>query len=281
MESEQPNDILQTNVELDEEFMKELEVDEVILERGEGMGSEKHPMYYVTNSIDLLNERYNFLRFDPHVDIVKDDYEGGFKLWEGTYDLLNFLYNNGEKINLNGKNVLEIGCGCGLIGIFCLKAYELNSLYFQDYNLEVLKFSTLPNIVKNGLEAQIPRCKFIAGDWSETIDKIYNDTNDLVTKLHSDQGPSAAKFDAIFMSEVLYNPENYLKLATIINELLEKTGICIISSKLYYFGVNGSVDEFKDFLEINFPNLVTETLVEIDNKKSNKREIFAITRKAE
>jgi len=281
MDYEQAEDIQQANIDLDEQFMKELEVEEFILERGEGMNSDRYPMYYVTNSIDLLNERYNFLRFDPHVDIVKDDYEGGFKLWEGTYDLLNFLYNNGEKINLNGKNVLEIGCGSGLVGIFCLKAYELNSVYFQDYNLEVLKFSTLPNIIKNGVEAQIPKCKFIAGDWSLTIDKVYNDQNDLVTKLHTETSPSASKFDGIFMSEVLYNPENYLKIATIINELLEKDGICIISSKLYYFGVNGSVDEFKDFLEINFPNLQTETLVEIDNKKSNKREIFAITRKPE
>ena len=273
-------EIQQQPVDLDEQFLKELETEEVVLEKGEGMFTEKYSLYYVTNAIDLLNERYNYLKFDPKVDIVKDNYEGGFKVWEGTFDLCNFLYNHGQNFDLNGKNVLEIGCGCGLVGVFCLKAYNLNSICFQDYNLDVLKFSTLPNLVKNGVEEQIPKCRFISDDWATTIDKVYNNTNELVTKLHNEQGSvTAGKFDMILMSEVLYNPDQYPKLGTLINELLTETGICIISSKLYYFGVNGSVDEFKDFMEINYPHLSIQTLLEIDNKKSNKREIFAIGRK--
>ena len=271
-------EIKSTAVELDEEFLKELETEEVVLEKGEGMFTEKYPLYFVTNAIDLLNERYNFLRFDPNVDIVKDDYEGGFKVWEGTLDLCNFLYNHGQNFDLNGKNVLEIGCGCGLVGIFCMKAYELNSICFQDYNLDVLKFSTLPNIIKNGLEAQIPKTRFISHDWSTTIEKVSNNVNELATKLHEQGSVSAGKFDMILMSEVLYNPDQYPKLGALINELLETTGICIISSKLYYFGVNGSVDEFKDFMEEHYPHLSIQTLLEIDNKISNKREIFAIGR---
>lgn len=265
------------NIELDEEFFKALETDTVVLERGEDIAIEKYPVSYVTNSIDLLNHKYNYLRYDPDKDIIKDEYEGGFKVWEGTYDLLEFMFQNGGSFNLNGKKILEIGCGCGLVGIFCLKAYDLSSVTFQDYNLDVLKFSTIPNLIQNGLEAQISRCKFISGDWSTTVEKVSNNTNELMTKFHTEQG-EASKFDAILMSEVLYNPENYLKLCTIINELLTDDGLCIISSKLYYFGVGGSVDEFKEFVLANFPDLKIQSLKEINNKISNKREIFAIGR---
>ncbi len=266
-------------VELDEKFIQELETEDLTFQRGEGVDTEKYTLHYATNALELLNDRYNYIRYDPDQDIVKDMYEGGFKVWEGTYDLINFLYNHGQHFNLNGKNILDMGCGCGLVGIFCMKAYDLNSVCFQDFNLEVLKFSTLSNIVKNDLETQIPRCKFISDDWGMTVEKVLSNTNDIVTKLHTDPDKfKVSKFDAIFMSEVLYNNDNYLKIGSIIDALLDQTGICIISSKLYYFGVNGSVDEFKDFMQVHFPHLLIQTLEEINDKKSNKREIFAIGR---
>ena len=51
-------------------------------------------------------------------DLVPGVYEGGFKIWEGSLDLVRYLH--GESIPLRGRRVIELGCGHGLPGIFAL-----------------------------------------------------------------------------------------------------------------------------------------------------------------
>jgi len=41
-------------------------------------------------------------------DLVSGVYEGGLKVWEGTFDLLRYLMNYPEEA---GQNVIELGCG--------------------------------------------------------------------------------------------------------------------------------------------------------------------------
>ena len=50
------------------------------------------------------------------------------------------------------------------------------------------------------------------------------------------------------MSEVIYNKDNYEKVANLLVTFLKPNGICYMANKLYYFGVGGSTPEFKDFL---------------------------------
>jgi hypothetical protein len=50
------------------------------------------------------------------------------------------------------------------------------------------------------------------------------------------------------MSEVIYNQNNYNKIARVILKLLKLHGVCILANKLFYFGVGGSLFEFKDFI---------------------------------
>lgn len=42
-------------------------------------------------------------------DLVPGVYEGGFKVWEGSIDLVELLVR--EKVELKGKTVIELGCG--------------------------------------------------------------------------------------------------------------------------------------------------------------------------
>ncbi len=46
------------------------------------------------------------------------------------------------------------------------------------------------------------------------------------------------------MSEVIYNPNNYLKICELIKKLLKINNKCYLASKIYYFGVGGSLLEF-------------------------------------
>lgn len=65
-----------------------------------------------------------------HSDLLSGVYEGGLKVWECTFDLLNYLEN--ESVNFDGLKVLDLGCGAGLLGIFALLK-RATFVVFQDY----------------------------------------------------------------------------------------------------------------------------------------------------
>ncbi len=134
----------QETVELDQDFMDALEIEEIKFSRADDNLATDIILKYVTNSMEVLNDRLDYEKYNPENDIVNGEYEGGFTVWEGTYDLINFILHHGERLDLNGKNVLDLGCGHGLVGIFALKAFDNVTVCFQDYNLDVLKFATVP-----------------------------------------------------------------------------------------------------------------------------------------
>lgn len=65
-----------------------------------------------------------------HSDLLTGFYEGGLKVWECTFDLLNFF--NAENCNFDQKQILDLGCGGGLLGIYALFKGACR-VYFQDY----------------------------------------------------------------------------------------------------------------------------------------------------
>ena len=64
-------------------------------------------------------------------DLVSGVYEGGLKVWDCAFDLVTFVKENRGLVE--GKNVLEIGCGQGLPGVMCLKEGAA-FVAFQDFN---------------------------------------------------------------------------------------------------------------------------------------------------
>lgn len=120
-------------------------------------------------------------------DLVPGKYEGGLKLWESSIDLVNTLKREIQdgQLSFRGKQVLELGCGHGLPGIFaCLKGAL--TIHFQDFNAEVLRCLTIPNVNANleQTNEKLPRhadgavasttansiapdIHFYAGDWGE------------------------------------------------------------------------------------------------------------------
>ena len=49
-------------------------------------------------------------------DLVSGVYEGGLKVWDCAFDLVEFVDTNSAEMFV-GKRVLELGCGQGLPGI--------------------------------------------------------------------------------------------------------------------------------------------------------------------
>ncbi|XP_049823386.1 histidine protein methyltransferase 1 homolog isoform X2 [Aethina tumida] len=66
----------------------------------------------------LQNKQENFSVISAeqnHSDLITAIYEGGLKIWECTYDLLDYI--SSEKLEFEGKNVLDLGCGSGIVGL--------------------------------------------------------------------------------------------------------------------------------------------------------------------
>ncbi|KAJ8248397.1 hypothetical protein GJAV_G00241600 [Gymnothorax javanicus] len=204
-----------------------------------------------------------------NTDLISGVYEGGLKVWECTYDLLEFLEDEG--VGFSGKRVLDLGCGAGLLGILALKR-GAQEVHFQDYNDTVIERLTLPNVLLNcedddddndggegtgtrdeerekdgspppkkrarGPEpnSKLCRCRFFSGSWSAFL-----------TRMMEDDPPP--KYDLIMTSETIYNTDYYPALHDVFHRLLDQGGLVYLATKAHYFGVGGGLYLFEKFVE--------------------------------
>ncbi|TPX30645.1 hypothetical protein SmJEL517_g05837 [Synchytrium microbalum] len=170
-------------------------------------------------------------------DVILGRYEGGFKTWESSLDLVGVL----ERIDdawWSGKNVLELGCGQALPGMYCL--IHGAKVTFQDYNEEVLTLLTLPNTILNTsspsqkpksitAQSQPPQtASFISGDWLTTPTLLLPNS-----------------FDVILTAETVYHAEFHARLFELIKYALKPTGSVYLAAKTNYFGCTGSLPQFR------------------------------------
>lgn len=78
---------------------------------------------YVNNS--NINETDNS-------DLISGVYEGGYKIWECTQDLADYFSDDSTKLRFNEKNVCDLGCSAGILGLVAL-INDAKSVHFQDY----------------------------------------------------------------------------------------------------------------------------------------------------
>ncbi|KGL99544.1 Histidine protein methyltransferase 1, partial [Charadrius vociferus] len=197
-----------------------------------------------------------------HSDLIPGVYEGGLKIWECTFDLIDYFSE--AEIQFTDKTVLDLGCGAGLLGIVALKG-KAEKVHFQDYNSTVIDEITLPNTVANcinegsrmgsggdGKTSEPPskrpkkaerspdaltKCRFFSGEWSE------------VSQLLLNSNKTFSKYDIILTSETIYNPDYYGALHDTLAQLLDKNGRVYLGSKAHYFGVGGGIYLFEKFVE--------------------------------
>ncbi|KAI9332825.1 hypothetical protein BDR26DRAFT_1010430 [Obelidium mucronatum] len=198
-----------------------------------------------------LNEDWVDKVMLENTDLLAGVYEGGFKTWECSLDLVNHLSEFQESEFLN-KRVLELGCGSALPGLYALS--KGSHVDFQDYNELVLKLVTMPNCLINSfsrpeaqeidgrglfeVEVDIQavnnlHCGFYSGDWGS---------------LNSDGG---SLYDLILTSETIYHTESHQKLHDVIKRSLKKDGHALIAAKKTYFGCSGDLQQFLELVANN------------------------------
>nr|XP_056700422.1 histidine protein methyltransferase 1 homolog [Euleptes europaea] len=226
---------------------------------------EKLPGLYHINISVVKAELPNYTHGDniltksisSHSDLITGVYEGGLKIWECTFDLMDYFSE--AKVQFAHKVVLDLGCGAGLLGITALKG-NAERVHFQDYNGVVIEEITLPNILVNCIcpsgdsegitgpslvqlqetdfnQDLISKCKFFSGEWSGFSKLLLNSVTPF------------AKYDLIITSETVYNPDYYEALHDTLSKLLKANGCVYVAGKAHYFGCGGGVLLFQEFVK--------------------------------
>uniref|UniRef100_A0AC35F9S8 Uncharacterized protein n=1 Tax=Panagrolaimus sp. PS1159 TaxID=55785 RepID=A0AC35F9S8_9BILA len=164
--------------------------------------------FAVENAVENNKQKYlkEFASIDKS-DLDRHVYEGGLKVWECSYDLSAHL----EDIDLNGKKVLELGCGAALPSIVALKK-GASKVVCQDYNESVIELVTKPNLKLNISDES--KFEAIAKSWGNFSKKC------------------TEKFDYIVTSETIYDAGDYASLHDSMKAALKDNGIIILAAKM-------------------------------------------------
>ena len=262
-----------------EKNIKQLNISKILnyISSSKSLIKKNGEIKYITNIskiLDKLNIKIFESKLEKYPDVKKKVYEGGFKIWECEFDGLKFIYE--EKINFENKNILELGCGSGLIGLYCLLK-KCNNIFFQDYNKEVLFYHTNINIFLNqdNIQKNI-NYQFLAESWSNMVYKenlnFYDKENfDLVQKKID------STFDFIFGGDILYEIENYNDLINLLDKFLSENGKAFFITKMYYYGNGGNLYEFEDYIKKS-GIFVSDIVFECNTGSANKRVVLEIKR---
>lgn len=215
-------------------------------------------------------------------DLISGVYEGGLKVWECTYDLLNLIEKDIE--TFGGKMVLDLGCGAGLLGILALKR-GARGVHFQDYNSTVIDQLTVPTVILNSQDDDVDSEEDEKGKGKGKVQSTSNCVSSTDAKDSKDGNPPTKKraidptlhtllakcrffsgdwstflslllketpplkYDIIFTSETIYNTDYYPSLHDTLQELLAPKGLVYVATKSHYFGVGGGLHLFETFVE--------------------------------
>ncbi|KAH9248495.1 hypothetical protein BASA81_013821 [Batrachochytrium salamandrivorans] len=181
-------------------------------------------------------------------EVVPMVYEGGFKIWECSFDIIHSLTSLSNTDN--GLRILDLGCGAGVVGIWCLLRFPQATVVFHDLNDTVLEQVTIPNCSANGV---LDRAKFCCGPWH----------------LARDLG----KYDLILSADTMYSLDALPDLIDILlRTLASPNSRAVLAAKRYYFGVGGGSSSFLE-LARSSPAATACVLTSVADGASNIRDV--------
>lgn len=259
-------------------------------------------------------EEFNILIGETGEDLRNGVYEGGLKSWECSFDMISKLKDTKIIENLLSSkskfNVIELGCGTSLPTLYILRkifaqsSNEPISIILSDYNFDVLRLVTLPNILLNWCFTFLTEDELSLLQQRNGIDGNIRDgeidiTNNLLNKftnwmkerkieINFISGSWCRKFMNI-INEVIPNMENEfnivmtsetiysLDILPVISEIMvefatkNRKGVTLLSAKDIYFGVGGSIVECRAYLESRGASVDTTSISD-----SFKRSVLSI-----
>ena len=140
--------------------------------------------------------------------LFKADGGEGLHLWEASVVLSRYSLKHNSIFE--NKNIIELGCGCGLLGISILKEIPVNKYTFSDYNISVLN-NLKDNLKINDISSKNKNFEIKQLDWND-YDKM-----------------TPNEYDIIIGTELIYLGGAILQLAKLISKILKPSGKCFIS----------------------------------------------------
>lgn len=125
------------------------------------------------------------------------------EIWPSSIALSEYVCSR----NIYGKNVLELGCGVGVVGI--VAALEGAKVLMTDYEEDALKFTRM-NIEKNFTQAMLdPLVEVMYLDWRTPA--------------------LSEKFDLIIGSDLIYEQRNHQPILNLFKQYLREDGEAILT----------------------------------------------------
>ena len=140
--------------------------------------------------------------------LFKADGGEGLHLWEASVVLSRYSIKHNSIFK--NKKIIELGCGCGLLGISILKEIPVEKYTFSDYNESVLN-NLKENLKLNGISVNHPNIEIKKVDW-KNYDKM-----------------APNEYDIIIGTELIYKGGAILELSKVISKILKLDGKCFIS----------------------------------------------------
>lgn len=169
-------------------------------------------------------------------------YDVGFLMWPSAVVLSKWLVSN--KDVLIGKSVLELGAGCGLVGLVAgtlINRHSQSTLSSQspevlltDFNPVVVKNCSL-NVALNGLDSRVR---------ADSLDFYEQDVS--VCGWLDSNGRTREQVDLVLAADVICQAEDAFAVARTIRSALHADGMAIVVSanSMHRFGVDKIPEAF-------------------------------------
>lgn len=126
--------------------------------------STQHTICLKGLDVQLSGSEKEIKQGDQVTDIVPGKYEGGYRLWECSMDLAEYLIESHSMLGIpNCSHIIELGCGLGVPGIVAKMLFPAGQVLLTDFNDSVLRDVTWPTIISNVANLEGINC--LAGDW--------------------------------------------------------------------------------------------------------------------
>ena len=209
----------------------------------------------------------------------------GSRVWEGALVQLQWAFQNCDIFA--GRSVLELGAGCGLLGLAIAKSAGPRKIVMSEFQGHFVDDSA-PSLLDLLLENTHANLGSIGGGALSVWDLDWTKPQEATCHWPLQDGTpnpaSAEKFDVIIGSELIYSTEGAAQLLGVLSSFLEEGGACYLLNNIRRSGVpeliRGCADVQLVCEQISFDKPPADSIMYTlgENELSNSFILLKITR---